>query len=110
MYTALRLQRRLKHGEASVTIVDPHSYMTYQPFLPEAGAGNLEPRHVVVPLRAVLRRCTVLGGRITGIEHARRTVTFQPHEGEARELAYDVLVLAIGSVPRTLPIPGLRES
>jgi len=84
--------------------------MTYQPFLPEAGAGNLEPRHVVVPLRRVLRRCQVLGGRITSIDHARRTARFQPHEGPASELSYDVLVLAPGSIARTLPIPGLRET
>ncbi|MDQ1699083.1 MAG: hypothetical protein QOG34_946 [Frankiaceae bacterium] len=110
MYTALRLQRRLRPAEASVTVVDPQSYMTYQPFLPEAGAGNLEPRHVVVPLRRVLRRCQVLGGRITSIDHARRTARFQPHEGAPSELSYDVLVLAPGSIARTLPIPGLRET
>ena len=110
MYTALRLQRRLRADEASITVVDPQSYMTYQPFLPEAGAGNLEPRHVVVPLRRVLRRCQVLGGRITSIDHARRTARFQPHEGPASELSYDVLVLAPGSIARTLPIPGLRET
>src|SRR5664280_1494648 len=45
MYTALRLQCKLRAGEARVTVVDPQSYMTYQPFLPEAAAGNLEPRH-----------------------------------------------------------------
>jgi NADH dehydrogenase len=109
MYTALRLQRRLRRGEASVTVVDPQSYMTYQPFLPEAGAGNLEPRHVVVPLRRVLRGCQVLGGRVTSIDHARRTARFQPHVGSPSELSYDVLVLAPGSIARTLPIPGLRE-
>jgi NADH:ubiquinone reductase (H+-translocating) len=109
MYTALRLQRRLKAGEASITIVDPHSYMTYQPFLPEAGAGNLEPRHVVVPLRKVLRGCQVLAGEITTIDHARRTARFQPREGAASDLSYDVLVLALGSIARTMPIPGLRE-
>jgi NADH:ubiquinone reductase (H+-translocating) len=109
MYTALRLQRRLKPGEASITIVDPHSYMTYQPFLPEAGAGNLEPRHVVVPLRQVLRGCQVLSGQITSIDHSRRTARFQPREGAASDLSYDVLVLALGSIARTMPIPGLRE-
>ena len=109
MYTALRLQRRLHPGEASVTVVDPQSYMTYQPFLPEAGAGNLEPRHVVVPLRRVLRGCQLLSGRITAVDHARRVATFRPHEGEQVELSYDVLVIAPGSVPRTLPIPGLAE-
>ena len=109
MYTALRLQRRLRPEEAAITVVDPQSYMTYQPFLPEAGAGNLEPRHVVVPLRKVLRRCRVLGGRITRIDHARRCALFEPHEGEPYELSYDEVIVAPGSIARTLPIPGLRE-
>jgi NADH dehydrogenase len=109
MYAALRLQRRLRPDEATITVVDPQSYMTYQPFLPEAGAGNLEPRHVVVPLRKVLRRCRVLGGRITRIDHARRSAMFEPHEGPASEFVYDEVILAPGSIARTLPIPGLRE-
>lgn len=109
MYAALRLQRRLRRDEASITVVDPQSYMTYQPFLPEAGAGNLEPRHVVVPLRRVLRGCQVLGGRIERIDHARRTALFLPHEGGPVELSYDVLIMCPGSIARTLPIPGLRE-
>jgi NADH dehydrogenase len=109
MYAALRLQRKLRPDEAQITVVDPQSYMTYQPFLPEAGAGNLEPRHVVVPLRRVLRRCRVLGGRITSIDHGRRVALFTPHEGAPCELPYDELILAPGSIARTLPIPGLRE-
>jgi len=51
----------------------------------------------------------VLSGRITSIEHSRRSAVFEPIEGPARTLEYDVLVLALGSVARTLPIPGLRE-
>ena len=40
--------------------------MTYQPFLPEAAAGSVEPRHVVVPLRRTLNRCRVITGAVTG--------------------------------------------
>jgi NADH dehydrogenase len=109
MYTALRLKRRLREGEASITVVDTQSYMTYQPFLPESAAGNLEPRHVVVPLRRVLKGCTLLTGRIVSIAHASRTARFVPEEGEARDLHYDVIVVAPGSIARTLPIPGLAE-
>src|SRR3954454_9785138 len=109
MYTALRLKRHLRRSEALITIVDPQSYMTYQPFLPEAGGGNLEARHVVVPLRRVLRGCEVLSGRVTSIHHAERRAVFEPLEGPERRLEYDVLVLAPGSIARTLPIPGLRE-
>jgi len=93
-----------------VTVIDPLSYMTYQPFLPEAAAGNLEPRHVVVPLRRVLPRAQILNGRVTRIEHARRVVTFMPNAGEPVEISYDIIVVAPGSIARTLPIPGLAEN
>jgi NADH dehydrogenase len=109
MYTAQRLLKKLRKGEADVTVVDPRSYMTYQPFLPEAAAGAVSPRHVVVPLRRVLRGAEILTGRVTSIDHAGRTATIQPLEGEAYPLPYDVLVSAVGSVSRTLPIPGLAQ-
>ncbi|MCP3798719.1 NAD(P)/FAD-dependent oxidoreductase [Allokutzneria sp. A3M-2-11 16] len=109
MYTALRLQSKLKAGEASVTVVDPQPHMTYQPFLPEAAAGSIEPRHVVVPLRKALKRCHVLTGRVTKISHADKTATVELPDGHVEELGYDVLVSALGSVARTLPIPGLAE-
>ena len=71
MYTALRLQRKLRRGEAEVTVIDPQPHMTYQPFLPEAAAGSIEPRHVVVPLRRVLRKCHVYTGRVTAHQPRR---------------------------------------
>ncbi len=109
MYTALGLQRRLSRGAADITLVDPQSNMTYQPFLPEAAAGSVEPRHVVVPLRKVLRKCTVLTGAVTQISHATRTVTIQPATGDPFGREYDLLVVCPGSISRILPIPGLAE-
>jgi NADH dehydrogenase len=109
MYTALRLQKKLRRGEADVTVIDPQPHMTYQPFLPEAAAGSIEPRHVVVPLRKVLRKCHHLTGRVTSINHAAREVTAELVSGTVTTLGYDVLVVAPGSVARTLPVPGLAE-
>lgn len=109
MYVALRLSKRLHRGEAEITVIDPQPHMTYQPFLPEAAAGSISPRHTVVPLRRELKRCEVLAGTVTRIEHNRRTVTVQPIVGPDREIGYDHIVVAPGSVSRTLPIPGLRE-
>jgi NADH dehydrogenase len=84
--------------------------MTYQPFLPEAAAGNISPRHVVAPLRKVLRHCTIVTASVVGVDHARKVAIVQPSAGAVRELAYDQIVLAPGSVSRTLPIPGLKEN
>jgi NADH:ubiquinone reductase (H+-translocating) len=109
MYAALRLGRRLRDDEATVTVVDPRSYMTYQPFLPEAGAGSIQPRHTVVPLRQTLRRAEVVTAWVESVNHSRQVAHVRPIEGEEYEIPYDMLLMAVGSVPRTLPIPGLAD-
>jgi NADH:ubiquinone reductase (H+-translocating) len=109
MYAALRLQKRLRRGEADITVIDPQPHMTYQPFLPEAAAGSIEPRHVVVPLRKVLKKCHHLTGRVTKIDHSQREVTAELAAGNVTTIGYDVLIVAPGSVARTLPVPGLAE-
>ncbi|MFI2373358.1 NAD(P)/FAD-dependent oxidoreductase [Streptomyces sp. NPDC018833] len=118
MYTALRLQRKLKpeldRGDVDIVVVAPDPYMTYQPFLPEAAAGSISPRHVVVPLRRVLGRCTIVIGEAKSVDHAKRTATVTTlateEEGTgAVEITYDELVIAPGSISRTLPVPGLAD-
>src|SRR3569833_2453790 len=102
-------------GHLRITLVAPQSYMSYQPFLPVAAAGNLEPRHVVVALRRVLPGVTILNGRVTEVDHAGRKATVEVVERadaeprEVRTISYDTLVFCPGSISRTLPIPGLAE-
>jgi NADH:ubiquinone reductase (H+-translocating) len=114
MYTALRLQRGLKRGEAEIMVVEPQPYMTYQPFLPEAAAGSISPRHVVVPLRRVLPKCRIVVGEVHGVNTAKRVATVvtpatEEEGGGPLEISYDQLVLVPGAVSRTLPVPGLAE-
>lgn len=112
-YVAERLSRKLRteirKGAVEVVVVDPNQHMTYQPFLPEAAAGHISPRHGVISLRRNLKKCTILAGLVTRIDHAERRVTVQPIVGPARQVSYDHIVVAPGSVSRTLPIPGLAE-
>ncbi|WP_067135354.1 NAD(P)/FAD-dependent oxidoreductase [Microtetraspora malaysiensis] len=114
LYTGLRLQRtlrrELREGTVRITLIDPRSYMTYQPFLPEAAAGNISPRHVVAPLRRVLPKIRILNGMVSKIHHEAKTVTFEPPAGQHQEIEYDVIVMAVGSISRTLPIPGLEDA
>jgi NADH:quinone reductase (non-electrogenic) len=67
LYAALHLSRKLRSTEADITVVDPQPHMTYQPFLPEAAAGSISPRHSVVPLRRELKHCRVLAGEVLTI-------------------------------------------
>ncbi len=108
-YTALKLEKLLKRGEAEVTIVDPLPYMTYQPFLPEVAAGSIEPRHAVVSHRQHLKKTVVLTAKVTKIDHATRRATITPAVGEPYQFDYDIVVVTAGAVSRTFPIPGLAD-
>jgi NADH dehydrogenase len=108
-YTAWRLEKKLRRGEAEVVVVDPRPYMTYQPFLPEVVSGSVEARHAAVSLRRNLHRTRIVSGSVTAIEHAQRKVTVRPTQGPDFELEYDVLVVTAGAVTRTFDIPGVAE-
>lgn len=108
-YTAWKLEKWLRPGEADVTIVDPLPYMTYQPFLPEVAAGSIEPRHAVVSHRRHLRRTEILTARVTKVDHASKTATITPVVGEEWEFEYDIIVVTAGAVSRTFPIPGVAN-
>ncbi len=104
---ARELERLLPKQSARLILVNDVNFLLYTPLLPEAAAGTLEPRHVVTPLRDILKRTYLRLGAITGHDHARRVVELTTHDGETQELHYDQLLLAMGSVSRSLPIPGL---
>jgi NADH dehydrogenase len=109
-YTAWKLEKHLRKGEAEVTMVDPLPYMTYQPFLPEVAAGEIEARHVVVGHRRHLKRTRVISAKVTGIDHSRKVATLTPAMGEPWEEAYDQIVVTAGAVSRTFPIPGIADN
>lgn len=108
-YAAWNLEKRLRSAEATITIIDPRPYMTYQPFLPEVVAGSVEARHAVVSLRSRLRRTNVVPGRVTSITHAEKQVEVQMSDGSSRKLGYDIVVVTAGAVTRVFPIDGISE-
>jgi NADH dehydrogenase len=108
-YTAWKLEKKLRRGEAHVTLIEPRPYMTYQPFLPEVMAGSIEPRHAVVALRSHLHRTEVVSGAVTAIDHANKKVTVRPPSGAEFDVGYDIIVVTSGAVTRTFPIPGVAE-
>jgi NADH dehydrogenase len=106
---ARELERIMPRQSARLTLVNDVNFLLYTPFLPEAAAGTLEPRHVVTPLREILDRTYLRLGAISGHDPEARTVELRTRDGEVEQLPYDQLLLALGSVSRVLPIPGLSE-
>ena len=106
---ARELERLMPRQSARLTLVNETNFLLYTPFLPEAAAGTLEPRHVVTPLREILDRTYLRLGSITDHDPERRIVKMRGKYGKLDELPYDQLLIAMGSVSRVLPIPGLAE-
>ena len=108
-YTAWKLEKLLKRGEAEVTMVDPLPYMTYQPFLPEVAAGSIEPRHAVVSHRQHLSKTKLVSGRLMKVNHKQRKATIAVEGGKNQVLEYDQIVMTAGAVTRTFPIKGIAD-
>ena len=106
---AHELERVMPKQSARLVLVNETNFALYTPFLPEAAAGTLEPRHVVTPLREMLKRTYVRIGAIVGHDPEAKTVTLRAKYGETETLPYDQLLLALGSTSRVLPVPGLAQ-
>lgn len=106
---ARELERVLPKQSARLLMVNETNFALYTPFLPEAAAGTLEPRHVVTPLRDILKRTYLRIGQVVGHDPQARTIELRAKYGQTEILPYDQLLLSLGSVSRVLPIPGLSE-
>jgi NADH:ubiquinone reductase (H+-translocating) len=109
LYAARRLERRLPRHSARITVVADVNFLLYTPLLPGAAAGTLEPRHVVVPLREELEWAELMLARVTGADPGVNELYVRTLDERDETLRYDQLVVAVGSVSRVLPVPGLAE-
>jgi len=109
LYAARRLERRLPRHSARIRVVSDVNFLLYTPLLPGAAAGTLEPRHVVVPIREELEWADLYLSRLTGADPGLNEVYVRTLDERDETLRYDQLLIAIGSVSRVLPVPGLAE-
>jgi NADH dehydrogenase len=108
---------RLLSGEGghTITLIDRHNYMVFTPMLTEVVGGQVDVRHIVSATRRLSRRITVVQGRVDGVDFANRRITYVTGDGEqaipesTHTIAYDHLVIAVGSVTNYHGIPGIEQ-
>jgi NADH dehydrogenase len=108
---ALRLERAFRRNDGvEITLMDSENFFTFTPLLPEVPSGSIQPKHIVFPLRALLKRTIVRQAEVNGIDLEQRTVT-AAHCGACGNytIPFDHLVLALGSVPNYFGLPGVAE-
>lgn len=109
-HIAKRLQKKIRDRGGIVTVVDPNSYLTYQPFLPEVVGGSVEARHALVDLRSHLRQSEVVQGKVVEINHAEKSATIEGPEDKTFDLPYQDVIVTAGADTRVFPIDGLGEA
>jgi len=107
LYTAWGLERR---PDIEVTVIEPNSYMTYYPLLPEVAGGHVDPRDVAVPLVQALKRTSVIRGSVLSVSTWDRQARVRLLGGAERTFTFDVVVFALGAITRVFPTPGLAEN
>ena len=107
LYTAWGLER---HPDIDVTVIEPNSYMTYYPLLPEVAGGHVDPRDVAVPLVQALKRTSVIRGSVQSVSTWDRQARVRLLGGGERTFTFDVVVFALGAITRVFPTPGLAEN
>jgi NADH dehydrogenase len=107
LHLVRRLEGRFRPGEVSVTLVDRQNYHLFTPLLYQVCTGELPPHAVAYPLRDATAPAgyRFLQSEVTAVDVEHRRV------GTADgELAYDHLVIAVGSVTNDFGIPGVRDN
>jgi len=99
IYAAMRLERTLAaRADLEVVLISRDNYLLFTPMLHEVAAGELPPADIVSPLRKMLRRVRFVAGDLAQVDLQRRQVSFEVGALRQRhELAYDHLLLALGS-------------
>ena len=108
-YHAAKKLSRVLRDRAEIVLVSPTDYFLYVPLLPEVATGILEPRRIAVSIADTLPRVRLVLGEVDGLDLANRKVRYADPVDERGELEYDRLIIAVGSVNKLLPIPGIAE-
>lgn len=108
---ALRLEQIFRRrADIEITLIDSENFFTFTPLLPEVPSGSIQPKHIVFPLRALLRRTCVRQAEVKSIDLARKVVVAAHcHRCGIDVVPFDHLVLAMGSVPSFFGLPGVAE-
>jgi NADH:ubiquinone reductase (H+-translocating) len=113
MTTAQYLEEELETElSAQITLISENNALLFTPMLAEVAASSLEPSDISTPLRSTLRRTEFVRARIVGIDLGKRQVLLEGSGAaeplsQSREVSYDFLVLAMGSVSNYLGLPNV---
>jgi NADH dehydrogenase len=111
LYAAMHLEKTLaRDPNVEITLVNRENFFLFTPMLHEVAASDLDITHIVNPVHKLLRRVHFFAGEVEAIDlPARRVVVSHGIDHHTHDLAYDHVVLGLGSITNFYNLPGLQE-
>jgi len=111
MTVARFLEKRANKIGWEVILINRDNFFLFTPMLGEVATGSIETRHIINPIRQLCRRIRFHEREVLAIDPKRKAVQVrQEATGREEEVAYDKLVVALGSTTNFFNIPGLKEN
>lgn len=105
-FGGLACARKLRKSSAyRVTLIDRNPYQLFSPLLYQVATASLPEDDIAFPVRTAYREVQFIRAEVTNIDTEAKRITLN----NGRTMAYDDLVLAVGSEGTTFGIPGVAE-
>ncbi len=105
-FGGLACARKLRKSSAyRVTLIDRNPYQLFSPLLYQVATASLPEDDIAFPVRTAYREVQFMRAEVTNIDTEAKRITLN----NGRTMAYDDLVLAVGSEGTTFGIPGVAE-
>ncbi|GHH56623.1 NAD(P)/FAD-dependent oxidoreductase [Lentzea cavernae] len=106
---AYRALRRRAGRHVRITVVAPVDAHSYHGWTGEVLSGELPPEAQLSPITEALPEAEHVRGWARRVDRDRRTVEVECLDGTTVTIAYDHLVVGIGSTEDVSSVPGLQE-
>lgn len=100
--------RKLKHADVDVTLIDRHTYNTFQPLLYQVATASLNPGDITWFLRAIRAKqdnVRFVKGTVLTMDHVHKTLGLE----SGLTVSYDHLIIAAGVTTNFFGVPGAEE-
>ena len=110
-FAGFSLLKKLDQRLYDVTVISSRNHFLFTPLLPSSTVGTVEFRSIIEPIRRALKGVRFYQGSVRELDTAGKWVRFVSTLGEETfDVAYDLLVIAVGAKVNTFGIPGVEEN
>lgn len=97
--------------EIEIVLVSEDNFLLFTPMLPQVASGMIETRHIVMPIRTIIKKAIFYEGRIKNIDPYGKIVNLWGSRNKRGiSLHYDFLVVALGSETNFFGMSDLEKN